>query len=188
MAYRTPGGLRFLVGLGRLGSDRLARRVDRVGGGAYAGDHNLRQVTLAGDIFQVLADFDLHPGDFGALGVLVFLDGKFVRYLQKLLVKRHKFFGRPIALHPDLLVKLLKQLGQRSHHVSLFVDRLGLLLAKDRTPRVFRRADAYIGQPNALFAGPYKCDNRSQPFGDLSLICNPLVSVFVAELLRADRL
>ena len=103
-------------------------------------------------------------------------------------MKRHKLFGRPVALHPKLLVEFLQQLRQGAYYAPLLVHGPSLFLVKDRTPCVFRSIHADIGKTYAFFAGPDQCHNRAQPIGDLSLGLDPLICICICELLGANRL
>ena len=103
-------------------------------------------------------------------------------------MERHKLFGRPITLHPDLLVEFFQQLRQCAYYTPLLVHGLSLLLVEERPPGVFRRAYAEIGKTQAFFAGPDQCDNRTQPFGDFSLRSDPLIRIGIGKLLGANGL
>ena len=103
-------------------------------------------------------------------------------------MERHKLFCRPVALHPDLLVEFLQQLRQGAHYTPLLVHGLSLLLTKDRPPCVFRSTHADIGETYAFFAGPDQCNNRSQPFGDFSLLLDPLICICICKLLGTNGL
>ena len=196
VADGPTSGLNLITALVRLACERFPGRFGRFSGGAQARDNYLGQARFADDSLQNLADFSfdsgcfrrIATGDFNALVVLLESCCNSVPGLHEFLVKRQKFSARPVTLHPDLLPEFLQQLRQGAYYTPLLVCGPSLLLNKQRLPGAFRSAHAEIGKTYALFAGSDQCNNRSQPFGDFSLLSNPLICIWTCELLRANGL